>query len=304
MNIFLKTSLFLVCLLSFAKPYQATMFIDAVSVPGITYTPDSSNIVLPITITIRRNNSPGGGAQNYFMVFNSTPVNTSSFDRYAALAGDPGETLTYSLLKTSGSTQALKDLGYLSNTNHYLSGNISRNQTSTLTIYVKIPGLQFKTAGSYTNAIDAKLYSTTWTNTPPGSTLEDTYNFSVTIVMDPYFNLSLSKSVINLLLSGPVGTPVSDTFSATYTTNIASTLQLRSLNGGKLTNAFSPDIPYTLLVNSVPVSLPVNIDVPIDSTAVRVENRSVNLTINQNQPQLYEAGSYSDTLTLKIIDTQ
>jgi spore coat protein U-like protein len=235
-----------------------------------THDPDAGAALVQ-TIVIRHRNA----ACSYFVTFSAGQ--SGSFAARAVRSGT--RTLSYQIYDTMTSRTILKDLTANPSTAEVLTGSFAASgstwTTQNLTYAVFIPSGQLPAAGTYTDSVNMEVY----VGTPAShGARQQRVTFTVSIVVGPALDVSLvatggsfSRSSTSITFDfGALSAGGSRAADLVVRSNSLNTITVASANGGVLKNADPSDtsqVPYQLLVNGTPISLPAATPTPIASSA-------------------------------------
>ncbi len=269
-----------------------------------TYDPDAGT-TLAQAITVRHRNA----ACDYFVTFSAGQ--SGSFAARAARSG--ASSLAYQIYDSMVGRNVLKDLSASPSTAEVLTGSFAASgntwTTEAQTYTVHLPAGQLPAAGTYTDSVNMEV----WDGTPssPGSR-DQRVTFTISIVVGPTLDVALVSTggAFNEASSsvtfdfGTLSAGGSRAGDLVVRSNSLTTITISSANGGVLKNADPGDdseVPYQLLVNGTPLTLPAATPVPLASSAPATGFAGTRYGISaviQGYGWPTE-GTYSDVLTIQ-----
>jgi spore coat protein U-like protein len=269
-----------------------------------TYAPDGGNSLVQ-TMTIRHR----GVACVYFVTFSAGQ--SGSFAARAALSG--ANPLSYQVYDTMGSRNVLKDLSANPPLTDVLTGSFAASGTTwttqNLSFTVHLPPGQLPPAGAYADTVTMELY----VGTPAShGARQQRVSFSLAATVSAALDVALvaagapfsPSSTAFTFDFGQLSVGSSRAADLVVRANSLNTITVTSQNGGVLRNADAGDasaVPYQLLVNSTPLTLPAGVPQPVASSAPRTTfaGTRYGITATVGSWGWATEGSYSDTLTIQ-----
>ncbi len=218
----------------------------------------------------------------------------------------------------AGLTQVIRDVPEATNDTQVITGSFEQGHgshtTNDHTYYAALGTIDYNRFGNYSDTFVMKLYEGTVGNSP---VLRDTANVTFTYTMARKIDLSIVSSGSGF---NPNSTAQNLNFGALTAGNAKScdlilkfnagySIRLASQNNGKLKHAsLSDTVPYTMRVNSVPVSLLGSSTTPVEvtnGTGVSPPNGlTFPLSATIGSIGAARAGNYSDVITITVATSE
>jgi spore coat protein U-like protein len=269
-----------------------------------THDPDAG-LTLTQGITIRHRNA----ACNFFVTFSAGQ--SGNFAARAARSG--ANSLSYQIYDSMTGRNVLKDLSANPPLAEVLAGSFAASGSTWTTqaesFTLLVPSGQLPSPGTYTDSVNMEVY----VGTPAShGARQQRVTFTVSIVVGPALDVSLVATGGSFSVSSTSVTFDFGTLSAggsragdlVVRSNALNTITVSSANGGVLKNADPSDtsqVPYQLLVDGTPISLPAATPTPIASSAPATgfAGRRYGISAVIGNYGWATEGTYSDVLTIQ-----
>lgn len=216
------------------------------------------NLTPTETFTVQRSGSPGC---SFFLTLNNGAASAYS----ARSLFDNGNTIPLQVYSNISGTTIPKHFSEIGSNADVIIGTFPDGdinpKTISFDVFPRLGNIDYQTFGSYQDQLTMRLYQGTWNGT---YSLEDTDSFELKYNVDKKIDLSIvnagaafDQSATNKTLNfGSLSTNQQMSFDLVVKYNAGYRVRVSSQNNGALKRiSFSDTIPYTLNMNSNPVSL-------------------------------------------------